>query len=394
MRFEDAVARLAASISAVGTETVGLWDALGRVLAQDVLARRTQPPFSASAMDGYAVRAQDLRQCPASLAVVADIAAGGLYSGTIEEGQCARIFTGAPLPIGADTIVIQENTRSRGDGTVEILEAAQKGAFVRPAGMDFREGQRLIESGTRLSPGHVSLAAAANYSSLMVRKRPRIGLLATGDELVLPGSIAEDGQIIASNSYGVGAILSQFGAEVVDLGIARDSAASLITALQSAQNASLDALITLGGASVGDHDLVRPTFIAQGMKLDFWKIAMRPGKPLMHGSIGPMHVLGLPGNPVSSLVCARIFGKVLVDSLVGLPVDLAFETSTLAHELGPNGPRTHFMRAMREGARVRVFDDQDSSLLKNFSDADVLAIRAANAPLAPAGSPIDVIALK
>ena len=286
------------------------------MLARDIAALRTQPPFANSAMDGYAVRAADTAQAPATLTVIGESAAGHPFEGGLGRGEAVRIFTGAPMPEGADAIVIQEDVRREGD-RIALAAAALAGENLREAGMDFRAGEALIAAGRRLTPRDVALAASANHTHLAVRRRARVAILATGDELVSPGGTLGPAQIIASNNYAVAGLVEATGATAIDLGIAVDALDALSDAVSRARDAKADVLVTLGGASVGDYDLVQQALTAEGMELGFWRIAMRPGKPLMHGRIGAMRVLGLPGNPTSSTVCAVLFLRPLLRALHG-----------------------------------------------------------------------------
>ena len=310
---EDALGRLLSDVSALtDTVTVPLREADGRVLACDLVAKRTQPPFPASAMDGYAVRHADIATVPSELTVIGQSAAGHGFSGEVGKGEAVRIFTGAPLAAGADTVVIQENVERLSQTRIRVVEAAGPGRHIRGAGLDFDEGEKLLEAGDRLDAGRLMLAAAMNHATLPVRRRPLVGILATGDELVAPGEEPGPDQIIASNTFGVAAIVEEAGGEVLDLGIAADRRETIQAAVDAAEREEVDVLVTLGGASVGDHDLVQEALTGRGMVLDFWKIAMRPGKPLMFGRLGTRRVLGLPGNPVSSMVCAHLFLRPLV----------------------------------------------------------------------------------
>lgn len=399
MPVSDALARLLADTAPLDAETVALAEARGRVLADDLIALRTQPPFAVSAMDGYAVRAADTRDPPGPLTVIGEVAAGQVFEAPVKAGQAVRIFTGAPVPEGADAILIQEDAETAGEGTIRAREAVPAGRHVRPAGLDFSEGEMLIEGGTLLDGGHLSLAAAGNHAELTVRRRPRVGVLATGDELVQPGMPPGPGQIVASNGYGVAAILAEAGAEPFDLGIACDRRADLDIKLDAALSAECDVLITLGGASVGEHDLVRPTFVARGMELAFHKIAMRPGKPMMFGRLGAMRVLGLPGNPVSSLVCTHLFAVPLIESLAGRPPSQRRTTARLGAQLDPNGPREHYMRGAltRDGDGtlvVTAFDNQDSSIIRLYAAADALIVRPPGADALDAGAEVEIVLLR
>lgn len=399
MPVADALGRLLTDATALETETVALHEARGRVLAADIAALRTQPPFTASAMDGYAVRAKDTAKTPAILDVIGAVAAGDVFAGRVEPGQTVRIFTGAPLPEGADAILIQEDAETVDDGKIQAMEPVTEGRYLRPAGLDFTEGDLLLEKGALLDAGHLSLAAAGNHAHLPVVRRPTVCVLATGDELVAPGHETGPGQIVASNSYGVAAIAREAGAEIVDLGIARDTAASLEAKLDEAMAAKCDVLITLGGASVGDHDLVRPVFTGRGMTLDFYKIAMRPGKPMMFGRLGAMRVLGLPGNPVSSLVCTHLFAVPLLERLAGRPESQRRTTARLGAPIAKTGPREHYMRARLtrgdDGMLVATaFDNQDSSIIRLYAAADALIVRAPDAPAANTGEEVEIVMLR
>ena len=396
----DALAAILASARRpTEIETVPLRQVAGRTLARDLAARRTQPPCAVSAMDGYAVRAADIADGSATLTLVGESAAGRGFAGKLEPGQTVRIFTGAPLPDGADTVLIQENARAEA-GRVAALQAEPQGRHVRAAGQDFREGEVLLATGVRLGAADVALAAAMDHAAVPVFRRPRVAVLATGDELVLPGEARGPDAIVASNSFALMALCEAAGAEVVDLGIARDDLGALAGSIAAARDGEADLLVTLGGASVGDHDLVQRALAAAGMDLGFWRIAMRPGKPLMHGRIGPMQVLGLPGNPVSAIVCGALFVLPLVRALAGdrEPEADPSEPAVFGTDVPPNDGRQDYVRS-----RILLRDDgvpavipgprQDSSLLKALSDADGLLIRPPHAPAAVAGEPCRVIRL-
>src|ERR1700674_2992589 len=310
----EARARILSAFAPLPAEQVALPQALGRVLAEPVHARLTQPPFAVSAMDGYAVRAADVARVPTSLKLVGYAPAGSAYDDKINPGEAVRIFTGAPLPQGADTIVIQEDTEASGE-TVLVKESSATGNYVRPAGLDFKRGDLGLAAGKRLNARDIGLAAAMNHPWLQVRRRPRVAILASGDEIVMPGEAVGPQQIIGSNGLALGAFIRAAGAEPIDLGIAPDNREALQRLASGATGADL--LVTTGGASVGDHDLVRAALGEQGMAIDFWKIAMRPGKPLIFGHIGATKFLGLPGNPVSSLVCAAVFLRPALKLMLG-----------------------------------------------------------------------------
>lgn len=396
---DEALARVLESAKTpLGEERVTLAQARGRVLARDLAALRTQPPFANSAMDGYALRTADAATGPVTLKVIGEAAAGRALAAAVGPGEAARIFTGAPVPEGADAIVIQENVEREGD-RITLSAPVRLGANLRPEGIDFREGETLIAAGRRLTPRDVALAAAANHAELLVRRRPRVAVLATGDELVAPGQTPGPSQIVASNSLTVAGIVEACGGVAIDLGIARDDLAAIDAALVKAREAKVDVLVTLGGASVGDHDLVRKALLSAGMDLGFWKIAMRPGKPLMHGRLGDLSVLGLPGNPTSSTVCAILFLRPLVMALAGEPDPGRDPTlpARLATDMKANGERRDYARAALErdadGALLaRPVALQDSSLVKVMARADGLIVRPPGASAAKAGDPCRVIA--
>ena len=316
MPVADALAAILSRAEPLPEEMIALDAAYHRVLARDVAARRTQPPQAMSAMDGYAVRAEDAADLSVRLKVIGEVAAGRPFERRVGRGEAVRIFTGGVIPEGADAVIIQEDTGVDGDH-ITITEAAVKGRHIRPAGVDFREGDVLLTRGRRLSDRDLSLAAGMNYPELAVRRRPKVAVLATGDELVMPGSTPGPGQIVYSNGYGIRALARAEGAEVVDLGIAADTVAATAHGIRRARELEADILITMGGASVGDHDLVKQSLEAEGTAMAFWRIAMRPGKPMMHGRLGAMRVIGLPGNPVSSYVCGFLFLVPLIRALSG-----------------------------------------------------------------------------
>jgi molybdopterin molybdotransferase len=390
----DALARVLRLVQPMGTEEVPLAVAAGRVLAEDAVATRNQPPFAASAMDGYAIRAAD-SVVGARLSVIGEAAAGNGHRHSVGPGQAVRIFTGAPISEGADTILIQENAKREGD-SVTIVDPPAPGAYVRPAGMDFTEGFR-VTAPRRLTGRETALLAAMNLPQVTVRRRPVVALIPTGDELVEPGQTPGPDQIVSSNDIGLAAMLRAAGAEPLPCPIARDNRESLLAALECARDA--DFIVTLGGASVGDHDLVAGVFGEAGLETDFYKIAMRPGKPLMAGKIGGKVMLGLPGNPVSAMVCGEIFLRPAIDAALGLPAGpRQTHPAFLSHDLPPNSAREHYMRAtvtLAADGRMRceVAENQDSSLVGTLSRANALAVRLPNAPAASAGSPITYIPL-
>lgn len=394
---EDALARLLDGAESKAVETVPLVEAAGRLLAAEVKARRTQPPFDASAMDGYAVRAQDIGALPAKLTVIGQAPAGNPFSGKVGVGEAVRIFTGAPIPDGADTVVIQENANASGD-SVEIVEVTAKGRNIRLRGLDFSDGDTLLEKGRVLDAAALSLAAAGNNAELPVVGRPLVAIIATGDELLPPGSDPGPGQIIASNSYGVAAITREAGADVIDLGIAMDDVKAIAALVRRALEAGADVIVTLGGASVGDHDLVHEVLTGEGMALDFWKIAMRPGKPLMFGRLRDTRCIGLPGNPVASLVCSHLFLKPLLARLSGRSWAPKLIEAKLEAPMPANDHRQDYIRAFATdtpaGLRVRAFEVQDSSMLRTLAIANALIVREPHAAAAPAGTSVRLIRLR
>jgi molybdopterin molybdotransferase len=395
---DEALEQLLTGARPGGTEIVPLVEAAGRVLAEPVKALRTQPPFPASAMDGYAVRAADVAQVPARLTVTGMAAAGKLFPGAIGKGEAVRIFTGAPVPEGADTIVIQENVKKLDGDAIEVFETVAANRHIRAVGLDFIQGQELLKKGRVLDAAALSLAAAANHPALPLVKKPLVAIIATGDELLPPGSTPRPDQIIASNSYGVAAIAKEAGADVLDLGIAPDKVEAISALVTKALDAKADVIVTLGGASVGDHDLVHKTLTGLGMALDFWKIAMRPGKPLMSGRLERTRCIGLPGNPVASLVCSHLFLKPLLAKLGGRPHEDHIADAVLGAPMPANDFRQDYVRSAvsctADGLVATPFSVQDSSMLKLLADAGGLLIRMPLAPAAKAGEPCRVLLLR
>ena len=386
----EALERLFRLVKPVESDVVALAQAAGRVLAADVIAARTQPPFAASAMDGYAVRAAEASE-GAILSVVGESAAGHRWPGNLPPASAVRIFTGAPLPEGADAVLIQENAQREGTH-ITVMEPVEAGLYVRPAGQDFQYGQRLTAP-RRLTPRDIALMAAMNVAELSVARKPVVALIPTGDELVLPGEAPGPDQIVSSNNFGLAAMLSALGAEPRLCPIAKDNRDSLLSALEVARGA--DVIVTLGGASVGDHDLVAEVFGNKGLTLDFYKIAMRPGKPLMAGRLGEAVMIGLPGNPVSAMVCGEVFLRPALEVMMGLPGEpRPTRTGFLTHNLAENGPREHYMRAsVTEEHACTVFERQDSSLLNVLADANALVVRAPYAKEANQGDQVRYIPL-
>src|SRR5580704_1575604 len=391
---EEALARLLAPLAALPAEQISIAEAVGRVLAEDVAARRTQPPFAVSAVDGYAVRAEDVTNVPARLHIVAEIPAGAGYDGTVGPGAAARIFTGAPLPAGADAIVIQEDTERRGD-RVEVREGAPKGRYVRRAGLDFAEGEVLLHAGTRLSPRHIGLAAAMNRPWLFVHRRPRVGILSTGDEIVMPGDPIGPHQIVSSNALSLAAFVTSCGGIPIQVGNAPDDPDALRHIAAAAQG--MDLFVTTGGVSVGEHDLVRDVLSEEGLAIDFWQIAMRPGKPLMVGRYRGVPMVGLPGNPVSTLVCSLLFLKPALDRLSGAAAETeAAPTARLGTALPNNDRRQDYLRSRLVRAEdgtleVFPFEAQDSSMMRLLSAADCLVVRPPHAPAIAAGATVPIV---
>lgn len=386
---EKALAHLFALVSPLEAENVPLTQANGRVLAQNVQATRNQPPFAASAMDGYAVAKQSIHPGQ-SFDIIGEAAAGHRWQGTVGPGQTVRIFTGAPLPNGTDHVIIQENVTRTGD-QITLDDSANDKSNVRPAGADFKAGETVAAQRT-LAPSDIALLASMNIATVPVTQRPVVAIIATGDELVQPGETPGDDQIIASNSYGLAALVENLGAHARLLPIARDTAQSLELAFDLAADADL--IITIGGASVGDHDLVGHVAQSKGLARSFYKVAMRPGKPLMAGRMGNATMIGLPGNPVSAMVCGHIFLAPVIRKMLGLGEHPApRQTVRLAKTAPANGPREHYMRAQQAPNGVTIFDRQDSALLTVLADANCLAVRPINDPARPVGDTIDIITL-
>ena len=388
-----ALARVLADIPGATVETIPITEADGRVLAGNLAAKLTQPPFDASAMDGYAIFGTGGAAVGDTWQVIGESAAGHAFAGSLAPGQAVRIFTGAPLPPGCGTVVIQEDV-SRSDRTITATDATSAGANIRKAGTDFRASEVLLERGHRFDAHTLTLAAAMGHGEVPVARRPVVALLATGDELVPPGMTPGPDQIISSNPVGLASLITRAGGIPRHLGIAPDKLDALGARIRDARDA--DVLVTIGGASVGDHDLVGKALQAEGMELAFWKIALRPGKPLMFGNLGATRVLGLPGNPVSALITARVFLVPLIHALLGRPAsDRPRATARLATSLDANGPRLHLMRATRavtsDGTlTVTPLSSQDSSLLAALAHADCLIWREPNAPPAEAGTAVEI----
>jgi molybdopterin molybdotransferase len=397
---EEAKSRLLAKASPITrAELIRLDQCDGRILATDLKARLTQPPFNASAMDGYALRHEDLAEPGAVLTVIGTSAAGHAFDGTVAKGQTVRIFTGAPVPEGADSVLLQEDAERLDTGRIRTVYALRKGQHIRPRGQDFAEGDTVLSAGIAMDFARLTVAAAMNHAELEVLSRPVVAILATGDELVPPGGKPGPAQIIASNTSGIAALARQAGASVLDLGIIPDDRTALTLAIERARAAGADVIVTLGGASVGDHDIVQSTLTSAGMELDFWRIAMRPGKPLMVGSFPGAHVLGLPGNPVSSLVCGLLFLEPLIRKLASLPPFSRETTALAAVKLTANDQRQDYIRARLSRSstgelQAEPFAKQDSSMMNIFAHSDCLIIRPPHAPELSVGKPCTVLLLR
>ena len=396
MPVAEALQRVLADAKPLPGETVSLNETLGRVLTKDVTALRTQPPAAVSAMDGYAVRASDVATAPVTLKVIGEVAAGHPFAKQVAGGQAVRIFTGGVMPTGSDTVVIQELATSAGD-SVTIRKPTSKGRNVRAQGIDFARDQVLLHKGHRLTDRDLMLAAAMNHPSLSVHRRPKVAVLGTGDELVAPGSAPGPGEIVYSNGFALTALARNEGAEVHDLGIARNSIEDIVSAVRRARNWNADILLTSGGASVGEHDLVQRALAAEGLDLSFWRVALRPGRPMMHGRLTGMQVLGVPGNPVSSFVCAFLFLVPLIRRLAGRQdIERIPQAARLGRDLPANDERTDYLRATlvagTDGPVATPLPDQDSSLMAPLAKADCLVIREPHAAAAAKGS--DCVILK
>ncbi len=390
---EEALARILEGVEPLSAEEVPLRAATGRILAAPLAARRDMPPFDASSMDGYAVRAEDVQQAPVELKVIAEAAAGHGVDVEVGPGEAVRIFTGSPLPRGADCIIIQENTERDGD-TVRVLEPGVKGRYIRERGMDYRAGEVLLKPGTKLGARQINLAASLNCPVLPVRRRPKVAILATGDELVLPGEEPGPDQIIASNNFGLAAFVAQHGGEPVDLGLQPDDVEAIMAAIE--RGAEADILVSIGGASVGDYDFVGEAFEKLGIARDFWKIAMRPGKPLMFARRGRQRILGLPGNPVSALVCAFVFLRPLMAAMLGTSLEPRKVPAILGADVPENDERQDNLRVRlrrdEEGRLIALpFPRQDSAMLRALAQADGLLVRPPFAPPLAAGAPVEVV---
>lgn len=390
---EVALSRVVADLVPTASETIALSQSLHRVLAADCAARVSHPPLDVSSMDGYALRAAD---APGPLTVSGESAAGHPFDGSIGKGQALRIFTGAALPDGTDCVAMQEDCRR--DGALVCIDTdIVAGQYIRRIGSDFRQGRNLLKAGTLLGPRQIALAAAMNLPWLPVRRRPRVAIVSSGDEIVMPGEPMSAGQLPSSNGAGLAALIQANGGEPVQLGIAADTRQSVAAMLAAARGCDL--LVTSGGASVGDYDIVQEMLAEQGLELDFWKIAMRPGKPLMFGHLRRVPVLGLPGNPVAAMVCATVFLRPMLRRLLGLPPHDPLVSAVLATDMPANDARQDYVRATlsrrADGATVaQAFGHQDSGALAGLAGADCLIVRAPHAPAAKAGDTIAILPLQ
>ncbi len=390
MAVAEAKARIVAGVEPLPGESVSIYEACGRVLAEALRANLTQPPFDASAMDGYAVRAADVAQVPVSLKVVGASAAGHGFAGRAGPREAVRIFTGAPLPEGADTVVIQEDTNPRRRTPSPFWPPPRAGISAGAASISQKATQHLRRE-RKLTGRDLMLAAAMNHPTVSVRRKPVIALLANGDELVAPGQTPKASQIVSSIPAGLKAAVEAWGGEALVLDIAKDTRESIAAQVDAAPAA--DVLVTIGGASVGEHDLVRGALEAKGARFEVLKAAMRPGKPVMFGLMGGQKVLNLPGNPASATICARIFLKPLIAALLGLPTDEPLYEFPLFGPIEANGEREHYMRAIASGGTVAPLPDQDSSLISALARSNCLLVRPVNGPSLPAGAPVPVIFL-
>lgn len=396
LSVEEARSRILAEIPVLELQTVPIGQARGRVAGEDILAKLSHPPVAVSAMDGYGLSSQDVGQLPVRLRKIGESRAGASFQGRMARGACVRIFTGAAVPEGVDVIALQEDAEESG-GEVVIRETPKPGQYIRRAGLDFSAGQALVRQGKVLTARDLGLLASAGHGQVAVRRRPKVAILSTGDELVPPGEAPGPDQIVCSNGLALSAAVESWGAEALDLGIAVDRAEAIAEAADRAMGA--DILVTSGGASAGDHDLVQAGVAQRGFVQSFWRIAMRPGKPLMFGRIGALPVLGVPGNPVSALVCAMLFLKPVLNKMYGASSpELTFETAVLGSAMGANDRREEYARARLErGADGRLavwpFSAQDSAMQMALAQSGALVRRPPFAPPAPAGSEVEILRL-
>ena len=393
----EAKKRIISTTELMPTEQVPLQASFGRVLATDVSAQRTQPPYAVSAMDGYAVRAKDHSSTPYKLKIIGHAPAGQSFEGKVKKNEAVRIFTGAKIPEGADAVIIQENTKCDDKSVIVTNGESSVGQFIRQPGLDFKKGDILLKAGRVLTARDIGLAAGMNVSWLTVRRKPRIALLATGDEIAMPGQELGPNQIVSSNGPALNGFILALGGIPIDLGIAPDSRDGLLKMAEGAKGT--DMLITCGGASVGEHDLVKSVLSEIGLKIEFWRIAMRPGKPLIYGKIGKTKMLGLPGNPVSALVCATIFLRPAINAMLGIrDGEPELEYANLTEVLLENDEREDYLRGILErksdgSLHVTPLEKQDSSVFSGLAKADALIVREPFAPKANVGNPVIIIRL-
>ncbi len=394
---EEAIKLISHNVGITNTENISLKQCLGRVLSKNVASKISNPPFDSSAMDGYALKASDTKNAPVNLKQIGVSQAGAGFNDTVKFGETVRIFTGAPLPEGTDAVQIQENTKVRGN-QIKILKSVNKYNFVRPIGLDFSKGDILIKAGTVLTARHIGLAAAMNLSALPVSRKPKVGIIATGDEIAMPGSELKNYEIIGSNSFGLHGYIISMGGEPVDLGISGDTIEQLNDSLKA--SIECDILVTTGGVSVGDYDLVLKSLVERGLKKIFHKIAMRPGKPLLFGKINNLVVFGMPGNPVSVGVCSFLFLRTALYKMLGIKnKNISKQIAVLAKDLDKNDVREDYLRGKLEtnhkGEKIVIpLSKQESSMQAGFANADCLIIRLANAPSVKAGKQVEIINLR
>lgn len=382
---DDAICALLALVKPLGTERISLVNAVGRVLAEPQIAVRAQPPFAASAMDGYAVKGEEVAK-GAKFKVIGEAAAGHGFSGVVYPGEAVRIFTGAPVPQGADCVILQEDV-SRISSQITFTGTPEASSNIRAAGNDFDAGFTLEPRVLR--PNDIALLAAMNIGEISVVRKPTVAVISTGDELVLPGETPGPDQIIVSNTFGLNALLTLAGADVRLLPIAKDHPTSIKMVFDLARGADL--IVTIGGASVGDHDLVGQVARDLGLEQSFYKVAMRPGKPLMAGRLNDAMMIGLPGNPVSAMVCGHVFVLPVIRAMLGLEPIEAPRTAPLAAPVCANGPRAHYMRATLKDGNITIFERQDSALLSVLGQANALVIRPIDDPAQSAGAMVSYI---
>ncbi len=374
----------------LGWEEAALGDLVGRVAAENVVAQMTQPPFAASAMDGYAVRFSDVK-IGAALSVIGEAPAGAPFGGKISAGEAVRIFTGGSVPAGADHVIIQEEVTRNGD-VVTVNDAQETPRNIRPAGIDFKSGDVLAEKSTHLHEIHGSIFAAANIASVSVHRRPKVAVFSNGDELKEPGSTLKPGEIINSNHYALCAMIRRWGAEAVYLGCASDNESDILDCFK--RSADADIIIPVGGASVGDYDFVKSAFAKAGGEIRFSKVAVRPGKPTWCGAVGNSRAIGLPGNPASAIVTAALFVQPLVRRLAGEVWSAPFLKARLTAPLGANGGREAYLRAQENDGAIAPVANQDSSLLLPFGSANALLRRPVNAPALDVGDEVEFVRLR